>query len=57
MGAGTEENWKALFDTIALFRDVAQEVAVARGYTYPQEIDNRVVRYLHDVKGLKYSDL
>jgi aminoglycoside 6-adenylyltransferase len=46
VGAGTEENWQALFDTISLFRDMAKEVGTALGYAYPQDLDNRVIQYL-----------
>jgi aminoglycoside 6-adenylyltransferase len=46
VGSKTEENWTALFDTIALFREVANEVAEALAYPYPAELDRRVVDYL-----------
>ncbi|HLY32631.1 MAG TPA: aminoglycoside 6-adenylyltransferase [Ktedonobacterales bacterium] len=52
VGPGLEENWQALFATTALFRRVATEVGNALGYTYPQELDQRVTAYLretHDV--------
>ncbi len=52
VGAGTEENWKALFDTINLFRDIAREVATTLGYTYPQDMDDRVMRYLQRIHGM-----
>lgn len=41
-GAGIEENWEALFNTMALFRQVAAEVAEGLGYKYPHELDRRV---------------
>lgn len=44
-GAGTEENWTALFRTIALYRQVACEVAEHLGYTYPHDLDQRVTNY------------
>lgn len=44
-GAGIEENWEALFNTIALFRRVAFEVAAALGYAYPIELDREVTAY------------
>jgi aminoglycoside 6-adenylyltransferase len=44
-GAGAEENWTALFRTIALYRRVACEVAEHLGYTYPHELDQRVTTY------------
>ncbi len=52
VGAEKEENWTALFETIALFRKVATQVGVNLGYAYPQELDDNVVRYLDRVKGL-----
>jgi aminoglycoside 6-adenylyltransferase len=55
VGAGTEENWDALFKTIVLFRKVAKEVGNRLGYTYPNEMDSRVVEYLKKVKSGKLS--
>jgi aminoglycoside 6-adenylyltransferase len=52
VGAGTEENWEALFKTIGLFRRVATDVAGALGYKYLHELDKRVMSYLHKVKKL-----
>jgi aminoglycoside 6-adenylyltransferase len=50
VGAGLEENWTALFDTIALFRQVSHEVASHLGYEYPQNLDDRVMVYLRAVQ-------
>jgi aminoglycoside 6-adenylyltransferase len=50
VGAGTEENWTALFNTIALFRRVALEVGNHLGYTYLDDLDRQVVVYLERVK-------
>jgi aminoglycoside 6-adenylyltransferase len=52
VGAGTEENWAALFRTIDLFRQVALEVAAGLGYDYPHDLDRRVVAYLERVRDL-----
>jgi len=52
VGAGTAENWDALFKTIDLFRKVAVEVAVALGYEYPYDMDRRVTAHLARVRGL-----
>ncbi len=49
-GAGLEENWQALFGTIALFRKVALEVGQRLGYPYPQDLHDRALRYLRAVK-------
>ena len=51
-GAGLEENWEALFRTIELMRHVARDVANNLGFTYPAELDQRVVSYLLKVRQL-----
>ncbi len=50
VGAGREENWEALFKTIELFCKVAREVGSNLGYTYPQDLERRVVKYLRNVR-------
>jgi len=52
VGAGLEDNWVALFRTIALFRKVALEVADHLGYEYPHDLDRRMMAYLERVKHL-----
>jgi aminoglycoside 6-adenylyltransferase len=52
VGAGVEENWEALFATVALFRKVAAEVGAALGYAYPREVDDTVTAQLQAVRGL-----
>jgi aminoglycoside 6-adenylyltransferase len=52
VGAGLQENWVALFRTIALFRKVALEVADHLGYEYPHDLDRRMMAYLEKVKHL-----
>ena len=52
VGAGTEENWEALFATIAVFRRVAVQVADHLGHAYPHDLDRHVVAYVHKVKRL-----
>lgn len=51
-GAGRQENWKAMFRTIDLFRKVAIEVGDRLGYAYPHDLDRRTVAYLQRVKNL-----
>ena len=51
-GLTIEENWEALFRTITLMRRVATEVDQHLGYTYPQQLDQRVVDYLSHVRHL-----
>jgi aminoglycoside 6-adenylyltransferase len=50
VGARIDDDWQALFDTIALFRDVAMEVAEHLGFQYPDQLDANVVAYLHRVR-------
>jgi aminoglycoside 6-adenylyltransferase len=52
VGAGTEDNWDALFATVELFRDVATTVAARLGYEYSRAIDGRTCRYLASVRDL-----
>ena len=54
-GAGLEENWEALFRTIALMRRVAKEVGKQLGYTYPHELEQRVMDYLTRVRSLDHN--
>jgi aminoglycoside 6-adenylyltransferase len=51
-GADVESNWIALFQSIDLMRRVASEVGDALGYRYPDELEQRVRKYLHRVKAL-----
>ncbi len=48
-GGGMAENWAALFLTLALFRDVADAVAVDLGYRYPLDLDERVTAYVRGI--------
>jgi len=50
VGAGKEENWEALCQTITLFRKVAIEVADQLGFSYPYNLNERVVLYLNTIK-------
>jgi aminoglycoside 6-adenylyltransferase len=52
-GTGPEADWESLFRIIALFRKVAREVGNKLEYTYPEEMDSRVVKYLQKVKNIK----
>ena len=56
VGAGMEENWEALFETIDLFRRVAREVADHLGYAYPHDLDRRVLEYLQRVRSLERGE-
>jgi aminoglycoside 6-adenylyltransferase len=46
VGAGINENWEALFKTIALFRELGIKVAEHLGYAYPLDLDQRVTNYV-----------
>jgi len=43
------ENWKALYNTIAFFRKISQAVADNLGYTYPEELDKNVTKYIDSI--------
>ncbi|EEM72229.1 aminoglycoside adenylyltransferase [Bacillus cereus] len=47
-----ENIWESFFVMGNLFREVANEIANAYGYPYPQGDDDRVTRYLKHVKAL-----
>lgn len=49
-GASMGENWDALFQTIALFRQVAVDVAARLGYAYPYDLDRRVTAYVERIQ-------
>jgi aminoglycoside 6-adenylyltransferase len=49
-GADLADNWEALFRTMTLFRQVAMEVGEALGYAYPQDLDDRVVQFVKDMR-------
>jgi aminoglycoside 6-adenylyltransferase len=51
-GPGLEENWEALFRTISLMRSVARAVGKELGFTYPDDLDQRVISYLLKVRQL-----
>ncbi|MBA3945663.1 MAG: aminoglycoside 6-adenylyltransferase [Herpetosiphonaceae bacterium] len=52
-GAGIADNWEALFRLMALFRQVAIEVADDLGYTYPHDLDQHVTAYVQSMKDVK----
>jgi aminoglycoside 6-adenylyltransferase len=55
-GASIEDNWRALFKTTDLFRSVARSVADTLGYEYPHDLDDRVMRYLLEIRNLERSE-
>ena len=56
-GAGLEENWEALFRTVELMGCVASEVGKHLGFTYPHELQRRVLAYLQKVQRLDRNAL
>jgi aminoglycoside 6-adenylyltransferase len=52
-GAGLEENWIALANTMALFRRVAVEVGAHLGYAYPHDLDQRVSAYVERIRRME----
>jgi aminoglycoside 6-adenylyltransferase len=45
-GAGVDENWEALYKSLALLRRVALEVSEKLGYAYPHDLEARVMAHL-----------
>ncbi len=52
VGAEIEDNWRALFRTIELFRKVAIQVADHLGYAYPYDLDRRAMAYFQKAKNI-----
>jgi aminoglycoside 6-adenylyltransferase len=51
--ADIEENWKALENTLDLFRHVATDVGEHLGYAYPNELHERVVAYVERINHIE----
>ncbi len=45
-GSAIEDNWRALDATLAVFRDVGEDVAQRLGFVYPVELHQRVCEFL-----------
>lgn len=43
-----QDSWRALFYTMGLFREVAQETAERLGYTYPAEVDRNISQFARE---------
>jgi len=52
VGAGVDDNWEALFKSLALLRRVALEVGAHFGYAYPHEMERRTLAHLERVRGM-----
>lgn len=51
-GADLTDNWAALANTVACFRQVAVAVGDALGYAYPHELHERVTLYVAQIRHL-----
>ena len=51
-GADINENWEALLRTLALFREIALDVADHLGFSYPETMHQGVVEYVTKVREL-----
>lgn len=49
-GVNIDENWRALYKTMALFRQVALEVAAHLGYVFPQDMHERVIKFVDKMR-------
>ncbi len=54
-GADIADNWGALAQTMAVFRQVALEVGAALGYEYPDELHQHVNAYVASIQQLAAS--
>ena len=48
-----KENWVALANTMALFRQVAIEIGAHLCYTHPHDLDRRVTAYVEQIKRME----
>lgn len=52
-GSDLGDNWRALFETLSLVRRIGQHVADALGFDYLEAVDQKVTRYIHDIRQLE----
>jgi aminoglycoside 6-adenylyltransferase len=52
-GADVADNWQALINTVALFKQLADEVGEHLGYAYPHQLHQRVRAYVEHIKQLE----
>ncbi len=52
-GADVDQNWNALFKTIELFKRLAETVGSSLDYTYPIELEHKMMDYLYGIKNLR----
>jgi aminoglycoside 6-adenylyltransferase len=53
-GPSIAEQWQALYALTALFRRTAREVGAALGYPYPEDIDQRITAYHHEIQRMPH---
>lgn len=49
-GADTEDNWRAFFSAVALFRRLAGTVGERLGYEYPEQLDRETTDYFARIR-------
>jgi aminoglycoside 6-adenylyltransferase len=49
-GGVNKNNWESLFRILRLFSEVAREVGKELGYSYPEDVDKRMMDYVEKVK-------
>ncbi|MGD8585302.1 MAG: aminoglycoside 6-adenylyltransferase [Chloroflexota bacterium] len=52
VGPSLDENWRALFKSVDLFRQAAEEVGAQLGFSYPADLHRRATAYLEWVRDL-----
>jgi aminoglycoside 6-adenylyltransferase len=55
-GADVEDNWRALFSMIRVFRKISMEVGNGLGYEYPRDLDENVEKYIISIRGASGAD-
>lgn len=55
-GADIEENWKAFFKTVELFRGLARALGKNLGYKYPDPLDSKMTEYYRKMQSIKNSN-
>ena len=49
-GADIQDNWLAFYNSLDLFRELANEVAAYFGYPYPHALDKEVTEYIDEIR-------
>ncbi len=55
-GANIDDNWAALAATLALYRQVALEIAAYFGYIFPETLYQRVCVYVKQIEALEVNE-